>query len=434
MTISSEKSKIQHTTDGVQDTFAFDYLITDGDHLEVYLGDVLQSTGYSVPAAGVGDPLGGNVVFDPGSIPTTGQTLTLKRNTPNSQVTDYDAYSSFPAATHEAALDKLTMITHELEEELGRAVKASISDDGTTTFTLPAYSAGKAITWSTSTQELVNSDFDLATYVSQAQAAQTAAETAQTAAELAETNAETAQTASETARDASIVAQGLSEAAQAASEDAQGYSEEWATKAEDSLISVAAGGDGITDYSSLHHAAKAADSATAAGVAQTAAELAQTNAETAQTAAETAQTAAELAETGAEAAETGALAAQAATEAVYDSFDDRYLGAKASDPTLDNDGNTLLVGALYWNTASNVMKAWSGTVWENITTVTAGTEQFTATQDQMSITVSGTYTYVYVYLNGIRIPSTHYSFSSPTITLYFSLDAGDAVEIEGLNV
>jgi hypothetical protein len=28
------------------------------------------------------------------------------------------------------------------------------------------------------------------------------------------------------------------------------------------------------------------------------------------------------------------------------------LGAKASDPTLDNDGNALLAGALYFNTTS----------------------------------------------------------------------------------
>jgi len=58
-----------------------------------------------------------------------------------------------------------------------------------------------------------------------------------------------------------------------------------------------------------------------------------------------------------------ASADAAATSALYDSFDDRYLGAKSSDPTLDNDGNALLTGALYWNTVSNVMKVYSGTVW-----------------------------------------------------------------------
>lgn len=52
-----------------------------------------------------------------------------------------------------------------------------------------------------------------------------------------------------------------------------------------------------------------------------------------------------------------------AAAASYDSFDDRYLGSKTSEPSVDNDGNTLLVGALYWNSSSNVMKVWSGSAW-----------------------------------------------------------------------
>lgn len=49
------------------------------------------------------------------------------------------------------------------------------------------------------------------------------------------------------------------------------YAAEWAKKAEDSLVSVAAGGNGTSDYSALHHASKAATSATAAaGSASTA--------------------------------------------------------------------------------------------------------------------------------------------------------------------
>jgi hypothetical protein len=58
-----------------------------------------------------------------------------------------------------------------------------------------------------------------------------------------------------------------------------------------------------------------------------------------------------------------AAASASAAAASYDSFDDRYLGAKSSDPTLDNDGNALLTGAIYWNTASSVMKVWSGSAW-----------------------------------------------------------------------
>lgn len=139
-----------------------------------------------------------------------------------------------------------------------------------------------------------------------AEAAQLAAETAQTAAELAETNAETAETNAETA--ASLA-------------------QDWATK-----LSTPVSG---SDYSAKYNANLAAASASAA-------QTAETNAETAQAAAE---------------------AARDAALSAYDNFDDRYLGPKSSDPTLDNDGNALLAGALYFNTATNVMKVYDGSTW-----------------------------------------------------------------------
>jgi len=48
---------------------------------------------------------------------------------------------------------------------------------------------------------------------------------------------------------------------------------------------------------------------------------------------------------------------------VYDSFDDRYLGSKTSDPSVDNDGNALVAGALYFNSVSGVMRLYTGTAW-----------------------------------------------------------------------
>lgn len=47
-----------------------------------------------------------------------------------------------------------------------------------------------------------------------------------------------------------------------------------------------------------------------------------------------------------------------AVETIYDTFDDRFLGAKDIDPLVDNDGNALLDGALYFNTLSNALKVY----------------------------------------------------------------------------
>ena len=65
------------------------------------------------------------------------------------------------------------------------------------------------------------------------------------------------------------------------------------------------------------------------------------------------------------ASETAAGVSETNAVASYDAFDDRYLGSKASDPTLDNDGDALIDGALYWNTTNNNMYVYDlgGTAW-----------------------------------------------------------------------
>lgn len=57
-------------------------------------------------------------------------------------------------------------------------------------------------------------------------------------------------------------------------------------------------------------------------------------------------------------------------QTVYDNFDDRYLGSKSSDPAVDNDGDALTDGALYFNTTSNLMRIYDlgGTTWNDVTT------------------------------------------------------------------
>jgi hypothetical protein len=74
-----------------------------------------------------------------------------------------------------------------------------------------------------------------------------------------------------------------------------------------------------------------------------------------------------------------------AAAASFDAFDDRYLGSKASAPTLDNDGNALLTGALYWNSTSSNLWVYNGSAWEQAT-LTAG--DFLSTSD-IGVSVQG---------------------------------------------
>jgi hypothetical protein len=75
------------------------------------------------------------------------------------------------------------------------------------------------------------------------------------------------------------------------------------------------------------------------------------------------QSAASTSASNASTSETNAAASAASAAASYDSFDDRYLGPKATAPTLDNDGNALLVGALYWNTGISALYVYDGASW-----------------------------------------------------------------------
>jgi len=143
--------------------------------------------------------------------------------------------------------------------------------------------------------------------------------------------------------------------------------------------------DLVVDLSIVQTAeTNAANSATAAATSATSAGNAQTAAETAQTAAETAQTSAETAKTSAETAQTAAEAARDATLLAYDNFDDRYLGvfSTASEPAVDNDGDPLVAGSLYFNSTDGSMKVYTGSAW--VAAYVSGTGFLTTTGGTMT--------------------------------------------------
>jgi hypothetical protein len=137
---------------------------------------------------------------------------------------------------------------------------------------------------------------------------------------------------------------------------------------------------------------------------------------------------------------TAAAASATAAAASYDSFDDRYLGAKSTPPTLDNDGNALVTGALYWNTPAATMFAWSGSAWGSISSTAAifrykytaaGGETSESGLDDNGITLSYIAGKEQVYLNGVLlVRGTDYTASNGTsIASLAALTAGDILEI-----
>jgi hypothetical protein len=361
MTVSSLSVKNSYNGDNSTTSFAFTFPIHSSAELQVILRaangtETVQTltTHYSIVDNGAS---GGQVNFV--TAPGTGITVVLLRNTNLTQETDYISNDPFPAETHEAALDKLTLQQQELQEEVDRSIKLSRTNtmNSTEFIVASAERAGKILGFD-SNGELVVSQ-ELGTFKGNWSAATSYA--ARDIVKDTSTNniflANTGHTSSGT--------QPLTTNADSA---------KW-----DLLVDTA---------SATSSAAAAATSETNAATSETNAAASAATALSHKNDAETAQTASETAQTAAETARTAAQVAQAAAEAALDNFDDRFLGAKASDPTLDNDGAALTDGALYFDTTNNVMKVYDlgNTTWRQIQLTTADQANVNTVAAQISPT------------------------------------------------
>jgi hypothetical protein len=137
---------------------------------------------------------------------------------------------------------------------------------------------------------------------------------------------------------------------------------------------------------------------------------------------------------------TAAAASAAAAATSYDDFDDRYLGAKSTAPSVDNDGNTLGVGAIYWNSVTNQMFAWTGSAWGSISSTAdiyrfrftaAGGETSESGPDDNGLTLAYIPGKEQVYLNGVLLARTsdYTATNGSSITSLAALTAGDILEV-----
>ena len=164
MTVSSTTTRNSYSGDGSTTAFAYGFKIFASSDLTVILRSATgvetvqtETTHYTVSNVGVAS--GGNVTF--GSAPASGVTVVIRRNSPLTQLTDYTPNDPFPADDHENALDKLTFIAQQQQEELDRSIKLSRTNTMTSTeFTTSATDrASKILAFDTSgelsvTQEL----------------------------------------------------------------------------------------------------------------------------------------------------------------------------------------------------------------------------------------------------------------------------------------
>ena len=268
-----------------------------------------------------------------------------------------------------------------------------------------------------------------ATSAAASDTARIAAQAAQVAAELAETNAETAETNSA----ASASASATSAAASLVSQNAAAGS---ATAAAASA-SAAGGSSGTATTKAAEAAASAAAALVSENAASASASTASTQAGIATTkAGESATSAIASASSATASANSATAAAGSATTAAATlvDFEELYLGAKSTAPTVDNQGNALVAGALYFNTVSNTMFVYSGSSWAAAGSAVNGTaerQEYTATSGQTTFAATYDVGFVDVYLNGSRlVPTTDFTASNGAqVVLTTGATTGDNVGI-----
>ena len=364
MTISTTTIINSYSGDGSTTAFTYTFKITDQDDIEVLIrsNDGTETTKtitthYTV--SGVGNAGGGTVTFTSGNIPTSTQTVVLRRSTPQTQTMDLIDNDPMSADTIETAHDKAIAISQELQEQVNRSIKFSRTNTYTSSeFIVDAATrANKILAFDSSGEIAVTQE--LGTYKGNWTTA-------------------TAYYGRDLVKDSSnnniyiCITAHTSSGAVPISSNAD--SAKW------SLLVDAA--------SASSSASSASSSASAAAASAAAALVSENNSATSESNALSYKTDAETAKTASETAQTAAENAQAAAEAALDTFDDKFLGAKATDPTLDNDGAALTDGALYFDTTNDIMKVYdlSNTTWRQLTLTSANQANVNTVAGQISPT------------------------------------------------
>ena len=498
--ISDNSPRISYTATAGQTAFTVPFEFFDASDLNVYINDTLQTltTHYTVTG---GSGSTGSITLGTGA--TLNDVIVITRDVTLERVTDFPTSGPFQVASLNTELDKVVAMIADMKDLADRGLRLSDSDTSATlvlankdtrkgtvlafnevtgavevgptiadTNTVAQIKADIATVAgisanvttvagiSSNVTTVANNDANVTTVAGQTTNMQNVTDNL-TAIQNAATNATTATTKATEAA-ASATAASTSETNAATSETNAATS---ATNASNSAsaASTSASASATSATASANSATAAATSETNAGTSETNAATSATNAATSETNAATsatnssssataAATSATNAATSATNAATSATAASgsataaansaAAAAAAFDNFDDTYLGSFSSDPTVDNDGDALVEGALYFNSSANEMRVYDGANWiaassagtasilEYNYTATAGQTTFTGSDDN-SATLSYTAANLMVTLNGIVLENgTDYAATNGTsIVLTVSAAAGDELNI-----
>ena len=155
--ITTTKNKISYVSDGTATTYSFDFPAIEPEDIQVFVYDLnnnktqlIYGTDYNVTLNS--DNSGGIVTLT--NPANKNYTILIYREVPYTQETVYTENSPFPAQSHEKALDKLTLLSQQLQEKFDRTLQYDPADEGQSVTLPPMIGGGflgttadKKLTW-----------------------------------------------------------------------------------------------------------------------------------------------------------------------------------------------------------------------------------------------------------------------------------------------
>ena len=345
MTVSAQNSFISYTGNGATAAYSWPFKLFAAGDLKVYT--VVIATGVETLQTS-----GGSGTYDY-NINGALNTVTLNNNLPAthklfltriqdlSQPTDYIEGDAFPAQTHEDTLDKIVLQIQQQQEQLDRAFKLGQSNTGTTVNVADLVAArGNKVLGFDGSGNLIATQ-EVGSY-------------------KGNWSASTSYDARALVKDTSTNNIFLCNTAHTSS-GSQPLTTNTDSAKWDLIVDAASASTSAT--AAAASATTAAGHVTSAlGHANTAAGHA-TNAASSATASANSATAAASSATSSASQASAAAASALSSAGKLDEFDDLYLGVKSADPSVDNDGDALTSGDMYYNNSSNQLKIYDGSVW-----------------------------------------------------------------------